>query len=121
MGIGGHHGLAERMRVVLRRGEVARLAGSGQSEASHNVGRALLRYSRPIQALIRRIDGRGKTSAYAEAQIRRAGFGFGQDFSRSVAKPRPAPRAAAVDAQKQETAIHRSASIKGAPIDLPDV
>jgi N-acetylmuramic acid 6-phosphate etherase len=70
---------------------------------------------------MRRIDGRGKTSAYAEAQIRRAGFGFGQQFSRSVAKPRPAPRAAAVDAQNQETAIHRSASINGVQIDLPKV
>ena len=102
MGIGGDDGLAERMLVALCRGEVPGLAGSGQSEASHNVGRVLLRYARPIQALMRRIDGRGKTSAYAEAQIRRAGFGFGQDFPRGVAKPRPATRAAAVDAQKQE-------------------
>ncbi|MFZ0721397.1 MAG: hypothetical protein WAM99_11070, partial [Xanthobacteraceae bacterium] len=53
--------------------------------------------------------------------MRRAGFGFGQDFPRGAAKPRPAPRAAAVHAQKQEAPIHRSASIKGPQIDLPDV
>ncbi|MGB6510180.1 MAG: hypothetical protein WA889_07685 [Xanthobacteraceae bacterium] len=33
-----------------------------------------------------------------EAQIRGTGFGFGQDLSRSVAKPRPAPCATAVHA-----------------------
>ena len=107
--------------MALCRGEMPGLAGSGESEASHNVGGVLLRYPRPIQALMRRIDGRGETSAYAEAQIRRAGFGFGQDSSRGVAKPRPAPRAAAVHAQKQQAPIHRSASIKGPQIDLPDV
>jgi hypothetical protein len=74
--ISNNDGFAERQAVLLRSGEICRLAGAGQSKTSDNPRTILPRHFGAIDAIVSRLHDRGKTLRKTEAEVRRAGFSF---------------------------------------------
>jgi hypothetical protein len=108
--VGGDDGGVERMPIGLRRRQMRRLAGSGHGQAGHDSRQVIARQISLSQAQRCGLDGSGKALLAAEAQIRRAGYGFAEDFTGGCGQPRPTIGPAAVDPEKKDLGSHAGSS-----------
>ena len=105
MRIGRDDGRPKGMAILLRGGQLTRLAGTSQCEAGNHARNMALRKLGIAKTLPRDLENGGKTRLYSEPQICRTALGRRKYRPAIRGQPGTRLRAAAIDTQKERLLV----------------